>query len=106
MISLRSHKRALQHFQVDVRALKQTLWHSIGSLHDTQTRDQSGEELSFQDVLAEISQDNVADNVSDLSVHLCFICVLHLANENGLRITGQPSLDCLRISEIPAASTV
>ena len=37
------------------------------------------------------------------SVHLCFICALHLANEHGLRITGVPTLDRLEISGVPAA---
>lgn len=93
--------------QVDVRALKQTLWQTIGDLHDSESQEQQEEEeLSFQDVLAGLSEENVVGNVSDLSVHLCFICVLHLANENGLRITGKPSLDGLNISDIPTASTV
>lgn len=38
--------------------------------------------------------------VRDLSVHVCFICVLHLANEHGLRITGVSSLDQLEIGNI------
>ena len=31
----------------------------------------------------------------DLSVHVCFICLLHLANEISLRISSVPSLDRL-----------
>ena len=95
--------------QVDVRALKSTLWHTIGDLHDSQQHQDassSSEELSFQDVLAGLSEENVVGNVSDLSVHLCFICVLHLANENGLSIKGRPTLDGLHISDLPEASTV
>ena len=38
--------------------------------------------------------------VSDLSVHICFICLLHLANEHSLRITGAPSLDSVTIHRI------
>jgi condensin complex subunit 2 len=36
-------------------------------------------------------------------VHLCFICVLHLANEHGLVIQPVPDLDRLLISNVPAA---
>jgi condensin complex subunit 2 len=32
---------------------------------------------------------------------LCFICVLHLANEHGLVIQSVPGLDQLHISNIP-----
>jgi condensin complex subunit 2 len=34
---------------------------------------------------------------------LCFICVLHLANEHGLVIQSVPELDRLLISNVPAA---
>ena len=36
----------------------------------------------------------------DLSVHVCFICLLHLANENSLRISGVPSLDRLTANNV------
>lgn len=90
-----------------MRALKHTLWQTIGDLHDSELQEEQEEkDLSFQDVLAGLSEENVVGNVSDLSVHLCFICVLHLANENGLKITGKASLDGLNISDIPNASTM
>ena len=38
------------------------------------------------------------------AVHLCFICVLHLANEHGLVINGVPELDQLHISNVPHAA--
>ena len=36
----------------------------------------------------------------DLSVHVCFICLLHLANENSLRISSFPTLDKLTASNV------
>ncbi|GKV37970.1 hypothetical protein SLEP1_g45929 [Rubroshorea leprosula] len=33
----------------------------------------------------------------DISPHLCFICLLHLANEHGLNIHGCPGLDDLGV---------
>ena len=90
-----------------MKALKHTLWQTIGDLHDSEAQEQQEDkELAFQDVLLGLSEDNVVGNVSDLSVHLCFICLLHLANENGLSITGKPTLDGLNISDIPTASTI
>ena len=40
----------------------------------------------------------------DLSVHVCFICLLHLANENSLRISGFPTLDKLTASHVSLAT--
>lgn len=37
------------------------------------------------------------------AVHLCFICVLHLANEHGLVVRSVPQLDQLLISNVPPA---
>ena len=34
----------------------------------------------------------------DLSVHLCFICLLHLANEHGLQLSNHGQLDTLTVS--------
>lgn len=33
----------------------------------------------------------------DISVHLCFICLLHLANETGLALGNQGQLDKLDV---------
>ncbi|XP_058773650.1 condensin complex subunit 2-like [Vicia villosa] len=80
--------------QVDVQALKLTLWNSIqGSV-------QQGEKemVFFRDILANFpSECNAAANVSDITPHLCFICLLHLANEKELSIQSCPNLDELRI---------
>jgi condensin complex subunit 2 len=95
-------------FQVDVRALKETLWHRIHDLRskaDSPRRSlgsPSQEELSFQDLIGLLPENGPAGRLSDLSVHLCFICLLHLANEHGLRISSVPSLDRLCVSNLPA----
>ncbi len=59
--------------------------------------------LLLQDVLATVPEHNPAGRLEDLSVHLCFICMLHLANEHGLVIRGVAELDQLEISHVPAA---
>lgn len=45
-----------------------------------------------------------AGNLADLSVHMCFICVLHLANEHGLAIVGQEGMDELMIGNVQVAA--
>lgn len=83
--------------QVDVQALKLTLWNHIEeSVH---LRFQGEKEtVSFRDVLANFpSECNASATVTDISPHLCFICLLHLANEKELSIQSCPDLDDLHI---------
>jgi hypothetical protein len=97
--------------QVDVRALKEALWR--GALAEAAAARAGAPgvplgPLSFQAVLGRAlgpggGGAGRAGAAGDLSVHLCFICALHLANEHGLRITGAPGLDRLDISGLPAA---
>lgn len=118
--------------QVDVHALKETLWGHIQLLNQnpvevkkssfcskaclftlysttvslTQTskenvyyQEEAPEEtISFKQILANFPENcKAAASVDEISTHLCFICLLHLANEHGLQILGCPSLDDLRI---------
>ncbi|KAK9866833.1 hypothetical protein WJX84_006304 [Apatococcus fuscideae] len=90
--------------QVDVRVLKETLRDGLQALQspDAAATDSASSEVSFQELLQQVPADTAAGKPSDLSVHLCFICVLHLANEHGLAITAAPSLDSMVISSLPA----
>lgn len=56
--------------------------------------------VSMHDVIARVAKGNAAGRVEDLSVHLCFICVLHLCNEHGLELTA-PALHHMVITNIP-----
>ena len=80
--------------QVDVRALKETLWHGMGSVQEASIE----QVVSFQDLIADVPSFGAAGRAEDPSVHLCFICLLHLANEHGLAISGTESLDHLVVS--------
>ena len=60
--------------QVNVRALKQTLW---SNLEESKSCD---EEHSFNEILRDFPINNPAGHVEDISVHMAFICALHLAN--------------------------
>lgn len=56
------------------------------------------ETLSFKHVLAAIpTRHRLSAPIEDISPHLCFICLLHLANEHGLSIHGCADLNDLRI---------
>ncbi|KAA8526530.1 hypothetical protein F0562_008267 [Nyssa sinensis] len=91
--------------QVDVQALKETLW---DHLHlSTQMSAQGQEEtISFRHVLASFPNDHrAAAALEDISPHLCFICLLHLANEHGLSIHGCTNLDDLNICLPPHNDT-
>ncbi|KAG8488359.1 hypothetical protein CXB51_016381 [Gossypium anomalum] len=85
--------------QVDVQALKETLWDHMQQSPETSF--QSPEETSFKHLLASFPADcKAAATTEEISPHLCFICLLHLANEHGLRIHGRPDMDDLGI-QIP-----
>ncbi|GJY03296.1 condensin complex subunit 2-like protein [Tanacetum coccineum] len=82
--------------QVDVHVLKETLWSSMLEMHNSA----QDENLSFKNMLASFPIDKkkpAAASIDDITPHLCFICLLHLANENGLSIHGSPDLDDLSI---------
>ncbi len=89
---------------MDVRALKETIWDRVQHLVDSrdagasaQAPEASADPVSFQDVLSRL-RGGRAGRLEDLSVHLAFICVLHLANEHGLAVTGVSTLDQMDIA--------
>jgi condensin complex subunit 2 len=83
---------------VDVRALKSALW---SGLQTGAKRSKDGS-VSFGELIEGISPDCGAGALDDISVHMAFICVLHLANENGLAISGSSDLQTMRVSNVGA----
>ncbi|XP_038693218.1 condensin complex subunit 2-like isoform X2 [Tripterygium wilfordii] len=84
--------------QVDVQALKETLWDHIQE-YPQMTIEEQEERVSFKTLLESFPRDcRAAPTIKDISPHLCFICLLHLANEHGLSIHGCTSLDDLSIN--------
>ena len=86
--------------QVDVKELKATLWENITD-PATSAPDPTTGAHSFHALLDTFPEDNLAGATEDISVHMAFICMLHLANEHGLKITDRPSLSDLDISNLP-----
>lgn len=61
--------------------------------------------VSLRQVLQHFPTDCPAAAAKDISPHLIFICLLHLANEYSLSIHDHPSLDELDI-HIPSSALV
>eukprot|EP01018_Ginkgo_biloba_P004018 Gb_19968 [translate_table: standard] len=88
---------------VDVRILKGTLWDCIQDFSRTievDHEERSESVISFRSLLSNFPANCPAAAPENISVHLCFICLLHLANEHSLKIEDCPSLDELCISNI------
>lgn len=60
--------------------------------------------VEFQDIVRGLRPGD-GGRVEDLSVHLCFICLLHLVNDHDLSIEGTEGLDGLRVGLTAAASS-
>ncbi|XP_054790055.1 condensin complex subunit 2-like [Prosopis cineraria] len=84
--------------QVDVHALKESLWHHMQDSRESTESVHDGA-VSFKCLLASVPIDcSAAVEAGDISPHMCFICLLHLANEHGLIINDcPPDLDDLII---------
>lgn len=83
----------LKFVQADVQVLKSTLWGELQSASRSEAQQQQ-QPVAFQQLIGRLPQ-QTAGSAQDLSVHLCFICCLHLANEQGLSIQGSEDLEQL-----------
>jgi len=94
---------------IDVRALKTNLWeklHTISPLQSQQKNQDkqdkpksSNTEKDFRDLLKEIPKSTSAQDLPNLSVPFCFICMLHIANEKELHLENKDDLGQLHIIE-------
>ena len=81
---------------VDVLELKTGVWrelHRSATAHgdDGAAVADADAPVQFQDIVGGLRSGDGGD-VLDLSVHLCFICLLHLANEETL-VVQSPAMD-------------
>lgn len=97
---------ALTATQVDMKALKQSLWSAIRGARALQGG--SPQPLPFGDLVANVSGVTQSGTptarearseavVLGVSVHLCFICLLHLANEHSLALADSADLATLTV---------
>ena len=74
--------------KVDVKLLKDDI------LHEIEAKEQK---YSFSDVVGGVRASE-SKTPANVSIPYCFICLLHLANENGLEIKGREDLSDLSIA--------
>ncbi|VAH61003.1 unnamed protein product [Triticum turgidum subsp. durum] len=81
--------------QVDVHALKELLWNHIHTSAKTADLERDGIEpsLCLTKVLHDLPCSNRDVSTTEISPHLYFICLLHLANEHSLTLRDRPTLD-------------
>lgn len=97
--------------RIDVKRLKDDIWSNLKSLippssiptsssdeeetnipqtpitpKETETIVPIGEAKTFDGVISNLRQNYPREKMSEISTSFCFICLLHLANEEGLRI--------------------
>lgn len=85
--------------KVDIKLLKDNIWDTLSSEASTRksivhtessiaTTDESSAEdaLKFSDIVHGVTRKYTEEKKKDLSTSFCFICLLHLANENGFTI--------------------
>ncbi|KAJ4808076.1 Condensin complex subunit 2 [Rhynchospora pubera] len=94
--------------QVDVHALKNMLWGHIQEVVEDAESEQEKvqeEEKEATVTLSGILHQFPNESPMDISPHLFFICLLHLANEHGLALYDRTTLDEIDIV-IPSSSPV
>jgi len=78
---------------IDIRKLKETIWTKMrGCLGEGENSVVKTEKNTFMELLGELPGELSSEEVSNLSVHSCFITMLHIANEQNLSL--QPSSGC------------
>ncbi|KAI9229203.1 MAG: condensin complex subunit 2/barren [Piptocephalis tieghemiana] len=101
--------------RVDVRLLKENIWSEMSKKKGSfsgdldQARKEEGEEEEEEDrlqgdqeftkVIGSLKHVYPERKMKDISVSFCFICLLHLANENNLDIEGMPDMANLMIRQ-------
>jgi condensin complex subunit 2 len=64
------------------------------------------EGIPFQELLDVLPEACPAAAQEDISVHICFLCLLHLANEHNLCIKDCSTIDDLRIFQVDKCATM
>jgi condensin complex subunit 2 len=90
--------------KVDVKALKDHIWSDISKQQEQNEDAESEDPKSFSGVVSGVFETvskksttapqstRVKSGFEEANVPFCFICLLHLANEQGLEITGKEDL--------------
>ena len=72
---------------INIKLLKETIWKKFEKENDKENREVSaGKKNTFLGIIDYLPKNLPAQEVQNLSIHSCFITMLHLANEHDLRI--------------------
>ncbi|KAJ1916749.1 hypothetical protein H4219_003619 [Mycoemilia scoparia] len=102
--------------RVNVKKLKDNLWHGLSGTKDEASKttpDEQGDanneseaaqdsmkgEQKFSELVGGLKDMYPKEKLSEISVPFCFICLLHLANEKGLTIENEEALGDLIIRQ-------
>eukprot|EP01137_Pigoraptor_chileana_P019583 Opistho-2@80793 len=108
--------------KVDVRVVKETMWKAMTD--DIATDKENARDAanvspsdagkkgavscpqSFKHIVHELPSRVAGKNAGEVSVAIAFVCLLHLANEKNLAISGRDAMDDLRIVQNGTSSAV
>lgn len=69
--------------KVDIKLLKDNIWKNMES-----SGVENKSNIEFTKMMDNLGKQYEQKEWTDISVQFCFICLLHLANENGLEVMG------------------
>ncbi|KAF8075066.1 condensin complex subunit 2/barren [Lyophyllum atratum] len=75
--------------RVDVRKLKDNIWRGLDIVVSPLKKDNEDESMEarvFSQVISGLQTSYPRDKMEEISTSFCFICLLHLANEQGLKL--------------------
>ncbi|OMJ76217.1 hypothetical protein SteCoe_24474 [Stentor coeruleus] len=79
---------------VDIKLLKTAMWKSISGNRDKENYNKKEhKKYKFMDLINSIPNSLPPSEVSNLSIHSCFITLLHLANEHDLHLIPEGQCD-------------
>jgi condensin complex subunit 2 len=105
LVSLKTVEKQYIHYaktakRVDVKQLKENLWKTLTfSSEDQAVSERFLGERKFTTLIHQLRYLYSESQFKDISIAFCFICLLHLANEKHLTITGRTDMRDLIISQ-------
>ena len=78
---------------VDIKKLKETMWRSLGLEKNKENCARIGKRNSFLSLIDTLPSNMPSHEVASLSIHSCFITMLHLANEHNLILRPEGACD-------------
>ncbi len=78
--------------RVDVAKLKSTLWNEFTQQQPSNVAKKTN---TFSSLIKNLSKSYPSEALAEVSVPYCFICLLHLANENNLEIQSTDNKDLI-----------